>query len=585
MNLFTLYRSHVLGIIQTLEKAGLHPEGLPTDAIEVSPPREAAHGDMATNVAMVLAAKAGKKPRDIAELVVKELKTVPTVANVEIAGPGFINITLKPEVWQGVIPEILSEGIAYGNSQVGKNIRVNVEYVSANPTGPMHVGHGRGAVVGDATAMLLIKAGYSVTKEYYINDAGAQVQVLCDSVMLRYREALGEFIGEIPAGLYPGEYMKAVGEGLAKVHGNKLLSAPKEVWYPIVREYAVESLMAMIKDDLALMGIHHDVFASEYEITKAGRVEEAIDVLKEKGLVYVGVLEPPKGKPAPEDWEPRPQTLFKSTQFGDDVDRALQKSDGSWTYFAPDIAYHFDKYKRGHDVLIDIFGADHGGYAKRIKAVVQALSDGKCQVDVKLCQLVKLMRAGEPVKMSKRAGTFVTLREVVEEVGKDVFRFIMLTRKNDASLDFDFAKVTEQSKDNPVFYVQYAHARCKSVLRMAQEEQPEAVKSSLTPTAAQLSVMSTPAELELIKLLATWPRLVEQAALAYEPHRIAFYLQELAAGFHGFWNKGNEDVSLRFILKDDLQKTIARLALVRSVATVIASGLWVLGVEPAEEMR
>jgi arginyl-tRNA synthetase len=584
MNIFAEYRNRILRIVNTLVLAGKLPAGMAVEAVEVSPPREASHGDLATNVAMVLASKAAMKPRDIAELVLVALQSEPGVAKVEIAGPGFINITLKPEMWQGILPVVLKEGIAFGNSAIGNGVRANVEYVSANPTGPMHVGHGRGAVVGDALAMLLIKAGYSVTKEYYVNDAGAQVQVLCDSVMLRYQEALGEDIGEIPAGLYPGDYLKAVGEGLAKVHGNELLKKPKEVWYPIVREYAVSTLLAMIKEDLALLGIHHDVFASEYEITKAGRVDEAVEVLRDKGLVYVGVLEPPKGKVV-EDWEPRPQTLFKSSQFGDDVDRALKKSDGSWTYFAPDIAYHYDKYKRGHDVLIDIFGADHGGYVKRIKAVVEALSDGKCKTDVKLCQLVKLLRNGEPVKMSKRAGTFVTLKEVVEEVGKDVFRFIMLTRKNDASLDFDFAKVTEQSKDNPVFYVQYAHARCKSVLRMAREDMGEAVALSEKPNSAQLSLLSSPSELELIRLLAGWPRLVEQAAAAFEPHRVAFYLQEVAAAFHGYWNKGNEDVSLRFILKDDLQKTIARLALVRVVATVIASGLWVLGVEPVEEMR
>jgi arginyl-tRNA synthetase len=584
MNIFAEYRSRILQIVDTLVLAGKLPAGMAVEAVEVSPPREASHGDLATNVAMVLASKAAMKPRDIAELMLVALQSEPGVAKVEIAGPGFINITLKPEMWQGILPVVLKEGIAFGNSAIGNGVRANVEYVSANPTGPMHVGHGRGAVVGDALAMLLIKAGYSVTKEYYVNDAGAQVQVLCDSVMLRYQEALGEDIGEIPAGLYPGDYLKAVGEGLAKAHGDDLLKKPKEVWYPIVREYAVSTLLAMIKEDLALLGIHHDVFASEYEITKAGRVDEAVEVLRDKGLVYVGVLEPPKGKVV-EDWEPRPQTLFKSSQFGDDVDRALKKSDGSWTYFAPDIAYHYDKYKRGHDVLIDIFGADHGGYVKRIKAVVEALSDGKCKTDVKLCQLVKLLRNGEPVKMSKRAGTFVTLKEVVEEVGKDVFRFIMLTRKNDASLDFDFAKVTEQSKDNPVFYVQYAHARCKSVLRMAREDMGDAVTLSEKPNSSQLSLLSSPSELELIRLLAGWPRLVEQAATAFEPHRVAFYLQEVAAAFHGYWNKGNEDVSLRFILKDDLQKTIARLALVRVVATVIASGLWVLGVEPVEEMR
>ena len=585
MNIFTIYRAHIVTILEGLQAEGKIPGGLDFSGIDASPPREASHGDIATNAAMVLAGKAGMKPRDIAELLVAGLLKLPSVTKAEIAGPGFINLTLKADVWQGIIPHILEEGIAFGNSTIGKGKKVNVEYVSANPTGPMHVGHGRGAVVGDALAQLLIKAGFSVTKEYYINDAGSQINVLAESAYLRYREALGEEIGEIPAGLYPGEYMKLAGEGLAKYYGDKFLKAPTEVWLPEVRKFTIETMMAMIKEDLALLGIHHDVFVSEQGVRDAGKVEETLALLEQKGLIYVGVLEPPKGKPAPEDWEPRPQTLFKSTEFGDDVDRALKKSDGSWTYFAPDIAYHYDKFQRGFDLMINIFGADHGGYTKRLKSSVKALSSGKAQLEVLLTQLVKLTRNGEPVKMSKRAGTFVTLREVVEEVGKGVFRFIMLTRKNDMPLDFDFAKVMEQSKDNPVFYVQYAHARAKSALRLAQQEAPDAVKQSQTPDASLLEALKTQAEMDVIKLLASFPRTVEAAALANEPHRIAFFLQDVAAAFHGLWNKGNEDVSLRFVLKDDLQKTAARLALVRAVTTVIASGLWVMGVEPLDEMR
>jgi len=489
-----------------------------------------------------------------------------------------------PAFWQKQIQVILKEGKSYGNSSVGAGRKVNVEYVSANPTGPMHVGHGRGAVYGDALALLLIKAGFNVTKEYYINDAGAQVDVLARSVFLRYREACGENIGEIPEGLYPGDYLVPVGEALAREYGKKWLGAPEQEWLVSVRSFTITCMMALIKEDLAQLGIHHDVFTSERELTNSGRIEEALRLLQDKGLIYVGVLEPPKGK-APDDWEPREQTLFKSTQFGDDIDRAIKKSDGSWTYFAPDIAYHYDKFKRGHELMVDVLGADHGGYAKRIQAAVKALTDGKASLEVKLCQLVKFLRAGEPVKMSKRKGTFMTVREVVEEVGSPVFRFIMLTRKNDAALDFDFVKVMEQSKDNPVFYVQYAHARAKSALRNGAQEAGVAWAFSESPTMEQIARLTHPAELELIRFLSSWPRLVEAAALAYEPHRIAFYLQELAAHFHGLWNLGNGDISLRFIQKDAIDLTAARLALVRAVATVIASGLMVLGVEPVEEMR
>jgi arginyl-tRNA synthetase len=585
MNIFNQFKDHIATIITQLVTDGKIHLTAEFPVFDVSPPREASHGDLATNIAMVLASKTGKKPREIADMVVSVLLGLKSVAKAEIAGPGFINITLKPSVWQHIIPSILKEGIAFGNSTMGAGKKINVEYVSANPTGPMHVGHGRGAVVGDALAMLLIKAGFSVTKEYYINDGGGQIDKLADSAFLRYREALGEDIGEMPEGMYPGEYMKAIGEGLAKKHERDLLQMERADWLPMVRKFAVDVNMATIREDLAVIGIKHDVFTSEQAVIDAGKVNEAIALLEGKGLLYTGVLEPPKGKPIPEDFEPKPQLLFKASQFGDDCDRAVKKSDGSWAYMTPDIAYHLDKYQRGFIDMILIVGADHAGYQKRIQAAVKALTDGIGAVEVKLCQLVKFMKGGEPLKMSKRAGTFVTVREVVDEVGRGVFRFIMLTRKNDAPLDFDFVKVMEQSKDNPVFYVQYAHARCKSVIRMANEDAADAVKQSEHPSKELVEKLSTPAELELIQVLANWPRIVEGAAQSYEPHRIAFYLQELAAAFHGYWNKGNEDASLRFILKDDLQMTTARLALVRSVATVIASGLWVLGVEPLEEMR
>ncbi len=558
--------------------------GTNVDKIDDVPPKEAGHGDIATNAAMVLAAQTKQKPRDIAEALLPLIQALPQVAKAEIAGPGFINITLADSVWQQTVADMIAAGDGYGASKMGAGKKVNVEYVSANPTGPMHVGHGRGAVFGDALATLMQKAGYTVTREYYVNDAGGQVDKLAESAYLRYREANGEAIGDIPAGLYPGDYLQPVGRGIAAIFGDSLMDKPREEWLPTVRDFTLEAVMAMIKDDLAILNIKHDVFVSERAITAAGKVEEAIATLDKKGLIYTGILEAPKGK-TPDDWEPRPQTLFKATLFGDDVDRAIKKSDGSWTYFAPDIAYHYDKCQRGFDQLIDVFGADHGGYVKRIKAAVKALSDDKVGIDVKLCQLVKFLRNGEPAKMSKRAGTFVTVREVVEEVGAGAFRFIMLTRKNDAPLDFDFAKVMEQSKDNPVFYVQYAHARCCSILRNGANELPEAVALADKPNAALFAHISHPAELALVRLLASFPRMVESAANAFEPHRIAFYLQDVAAEFHSFWNLGNDDLSLRFLQKDDVEKTASKLVLAKAVRNVIASGLRVLGTEPLEEMR
>lgn len=578
MNIYKIIESEIHKIVQqefVAEAGGL-------GRIEATPTREAAHGDVATNAAMVIAAKRKGNPREIAEKLLPLIRVLPQVESAEIAGPGFINLRLKLEVWQRMVVDILQAGEGFGTSTLGRGQKVNVEYVSANPTGPMHVGHGRGAVYGDALASLLLKAGYEVTKEYYINDAGAQIDKLAESAFLRYREALGETIGDIPEGLYPGDYLVPVGRALAKEYGDKFKSAPKEEWLPVMRPFVVQQMMELIRSDLAVMGIRHDVFTSEHELAKAGRVEEAIAELDRRGLIYQGVLEPPKGT-TPEDWEPRPQTLFKASQFGDDSDRPIKKSDGSWTYFAPDIACHWDKVKRGHTKLIDVFGADHGGYVKRISAAVAALTDSKVPVEVKLCQLVKFLRGGQPAKMSKRAGTFVTVREVVDEVGKDVFRFIMLTRKNDAPLDFDFEKVMEQSKDNPVFYVQYAHARAHSVLRNIAAEMPEALEPR--PAVSLAPFLATEAELSLIRTLAMWPRMVETAAAACEPHRVAFYLHDVAAAFHGFWNLGNDEIMLRFIVKNDISLTAARALLARAVAVVIASGLRVLGVEPLEEMR
>jgi len=590
-NIFSDFRRLVVAALEDLGQQGALQPALDLSRVAVEPPRDPAHGDLATNAAMVLAGPLKENPMGLAEriaavLVRREFSTGGyrgagfTAAP---AKPGFINIKLAPEVWHAQLRAILAAGNSFGDSEIEGRERVNVEFVSTNPTGPMHVAHGRGAVVGDALASLLSKAGFSVAREYYINDSGAQVDILARSTYLRYREALGEAVGPIPEGYYPGEYLVETGRALAERDGNRWLGRPEQEWLAPVREFAVEQMMALIQADLAAIGVRHDLFVSERELVAKGAVDECLTELEQRGLIYTGVLEPPKGK-LPDDWEPRAQTLFRATRFGDDVDRPLKKSDGSWTYFAGDIAYHRDKFRRGFANLIDVWGADHGGYVKRLQAAVRAVTDGAATLDVKLCQLVNMFDKGVPVRMSKRAGTFVTLHEVVDEVGKDVFRFIMLTRRNDQALDFDFDKVTEQSRDNPVFYVQYAHARAASVMRHAVEQFPDDDLSDAALSGAPLERLCDPAELALIRQLAGWPRLVESAAEAHEPHRVAFYLQEAAALFHALWNKGKDEATLRFILAAEPALTRARLALVRAVSIVIASGLVVIGVEPAQEM-
>jgi arginyl-tRNA synthetase len=608
-NIFADFRRLVLAALDELAAKGALRSPLDLSRVAVELPRDPANGDLSTNAAMVLAGAlpahldrainptfAGSgmmetPPMALARQIADALASRELVTGdyrgsgftVAPAKPGFINIRLAPEIWHAQLRAILRAGTAFGDSAIGGGKCVNVEFVSANPTGPMHVGHGRGAVVGDALAGLLAKAGFGVQREYYVNDAGAQVDVLARSTHLRYREALGEAIGPIPEGLYPGNYLAEAGRALAERDGRKWLGRSEAEWLVPTRDFAVEQMMRLIRDDLALLGVHHDLFVSERSLTERGAIDDCVRVLADRGLVYTGTLEPPKGK-LPDDWEPRPQTLFRATSFGDEVDRPLKKSDGSWTYFAADIAYHHDKVQRGFDKMIDVWGADHGGYVKRLQAAIQALTNGAAALDVKICQLVNLFDRGAPVRMSKRAGTFVTLREVVDVVGKDVFRFIMLTRRNDQALDFDFAKVTEQSKDNPVFYVQYAHARAASVMRHAAEQFPEDDLSDAALAEAPLERLSDTSEISLIRQLAGWPRLVEAAAEAHEPHRIAFYLQEVAAQFHMLWNKGKDEATLRFILASDAELTRARLALVRGVALVIASGLAVFGVEPAQEM-
>jgi arginyl-tRNA synthetase len=585
MNIFGLFERRVAEAIERLAQTGRLPAGLDTGHILVEPPRDTSHGDLATNAAMALAKPAAMKPRDLAGLLAEDLRTDPRVSEVTVAGPGFINLRLIPGVHHDVVRAALLDPAGFGRSGRGAGEAVNVEYVSANPTGPMHVGHGRGAVFGDALANLLEAAGYKVTREYYINDAGAQVDVLARSAFLRYREALGDEIGEIPEGLYPGDYLKPLGAALAAAHGRSLLQMPDEQWLPIVRQAAIDAMMALIREDLAAVSIRHDVFFSERSLTTGTTdlIAATIEELRSRDLVYEGRLEPPKGQPI-EDWEDREQTLFRASQFGDDVDRPLLKSDGSYTYFAADIAYHRSKFERGFNHMIDVWGADHGGYVKRMAAAVQAVSGGKADLDVKLCQLVKLLRGGDPVKMSKRAGDFVTLRDVVDEVGTDPVRFMMLYRKNDAPLEFDLAKVLEQSKDNPVFYVQYAHARAASVFRQAREafgRAPEAAELA----AADLSLLTDEAEEELARRIGQYPRAVDAAAAAHEPHRIAFYLYDLAGLFHALWNKGKDLPQLRFVKQGDEQSTLARLALVGALKGVLASGLSILGVQAPEEMR
>ena len=584
MNVFKHFRGEIVATIEAAMAAGDLPAGLDLARVAVEPPRDAGHGDLATNAAMVLAKPADLPPRQVAERLLPRLATLAMVDEVGIAGPGFVNLRLNDEFWRQRLVEILAAGAAYGESTQGAGRAVNVEYVSANPTGPLHLAHARGAVVGDALASLLVKVGHRVTREYYINDAGGQVDTLARSTHLRYREALGEAVGTIPEGFYPGDYLKAVGEALAARDGTRWRDLPEEQWLAPVRQFAIDAMMESVKSDLEQLGIRFDRFSSERALVESGGVETALEVLDERGLLYTGVLDPPKGKTV-EDWEPRPQTLFRATQFGDDVDRPLRKSDGSWTYFASDIAYHLDKVRRGSPTLIDIWGADHAGYVKRLQAAVTAVTGGQGALDVKICQLVKLLRNGAPVKMSKRSGTFVTLAEVVDEVGRGAVRFIMLTRRNDAPLDFDLDKVVEHSRDNPVFYVQYAHARARSVLRLAAAEMADLDLSPAGLAEAPLARLTDPAELGLIKAMAGWPRLVETAAEAHEPHRVAFYLYDLAAAFHALWHKGNDEARLRFLLPDDRATTLARLALVQSLAFIIASGLGIIGVEPVEEMR
>ena len=586
-NIFAEMLDRVRRVSDELIAARVLPAGIDLSRVTIEPPRDAAHGDMATNAAMVLAKDAGKKPRELADALAEKLRADELVAKVDIAGPGFINLTLKPSAWITTLRGAVELGAQFGKRDIGAGAPINVEYVSANPTGPMHVGHCRGAVFGDALANLLAFTGFKVTREYYVNDAGAQVDQLARSAYLRYREALGEDVGAIPEGLYPGDYLKPVGVALAAEYGDALTKKTEADWLPDVRKKAIEMMMASVRADLAALNIEFDVFYSERSLIEGGvdLVAATIDWLRARDYVYEGRLPPPKGA-LPEDWEDREQTLFRSTAFGDDIDRPLKKSDGSYTYFASDIAYHRSKLERGFRTLIDVWGADHGGYIKRMQAAVAALSDRKAELDVKLVQLVKLLRAGEPVKMSKRAGEFVTLREVVDEVGRDAVRFMMLFRKNDAALDFDLAKVIEQSRDNPVFYVQYGHARGQSVFRNAREAFPDLPADMINLLeAANLDRLSDPAELALMRQIALYPRVVEGAAAAHEPHRIAFYLYDLASEFHSLWTLGNASPHLRFIIQNDRELTLARLVLIQGVVTVLASGLALLGVAAPNEMR
>ena len=580
MNLFTHVREILIDILHDLSTQGILPADTDFSQITVEPPKDSRHGDMATNAAMILSKSVETKPRELAKIISESLSQNEIVLSVDIAGPGFINISLSEACWHSLLSCVLLNGINFGRSNIGYSKKVNVEFVSANPTGPLHVGHTRGAVFGDALASLLSYSGYEVTREYYINDGGAQVDVLARSVFLRYQEAFGKEV-VFEDGTYPGDYLIPIALKLKDKVGDAYLQKSEDKWLPEFRDYAVQAMMDLIKSDLDLLGIEMDTYFSEKSLYDSGQIEAALDRLKNNGLIYKGILEPPKGKKT-EDWEPREQTLFKSTLHGDDVDRPVLKSDGTWTYFAPDIAYHFDKITRGFDLLIDIFGADHGGYVKRMKAAVSALSNGEVPLDIKLCQLVKLYQNGEPFKMSKRAGNFVMLRDLVEQVGPDVTRFVMLTRKNDAALDFDFQKVLEQSRENPVFYVQYAHARIKSVIRKAEELDIDISDRDLSET--NLTGLTHSSELSLIKKIAEWPRLVEVAARLYEPHRIAFYLFDLSSQLHAHWSKGSDNPDLRFLHNDNLVKTQSKIALARAVSIVISSGLAILGVKPAEKM-
>jgi len=577
MSLYAQYAALLDGVLDDLIADGALPAGIDRKNVTVEPPRDPAHGDLATNAAMVLAKAAGTNPRALAEAIKPKLEALPPVTSVEIAGPGFINLRLTPEAWRDELKTILREGEEYGLSTIGNNERVNVEYVSANPTGPLHMGHCRGAVVGDSLARLLEAAGFRVTKEYYVNDAGAQVDTLARSVHLRYREALGEDIGEIPEGMYPGNYLKPVGVLLAAEHGAKFASAPEAEWLPAFRDAAIAAMLDLIRHDLGLLGIHHDLFSSEAEVQRKGAVDEAMGVLRDKGLVYEGVLERPKSLDPHDEWEPVELTLFRSSQFGDDQDRPMKKSDGSWTYFGSDAAYHWQKTQTA-DHLVNIWGADHSGTVKRVQSAVTALTGGRVDLDVKIINMVRLFRGGEPVKMSKRAGDFVTLADVLEEVGKDVVRFMMLTKRADTPLDFDFAKVVEASKDNPVFYVQYAHARIRSLKRKSAEAGVD------LNAPADLDLLDEE-ELALVKRAAQYSRVIESAAMAHEPHRIAFFLYDLAAEFHALWNRGNDDPARRFLVENNPQLSRARLELAIGIAQIIKSGLALMGVAATEEMR
>lgn len=584
MNVFNLYQNEIVKLLDDMVAKGELPAGLDFSKVKVEPPREAAHGDMATNAAMVISKPAGKNPRQLGEILVEKLKELPTVSEASVAGPGFVNFRLKSEFWLEIIKDILNAGIHYGDSTMGKAEKVNIEYVSVNPTGPMHAGHIRGAVIGDTLASLLQKAGYDVTREYYFNDAGAQVDVLARTTFLRYREALGEDIGEIPDGLYPGEYLKDVGAALAERDGNKWLGKDESEWLVPIREFAVAAMMIMIRKDLELIGIHHDVFTNEREMVENGTLDICFKKLQDLGLVYQGTLPPPRGKEM-DDWEPVELTLFRSSQFGDSTDRPLKKRDGYWAYIMPDIAYHYNKISRGYGWMINLLGKDHGGYLERMRPAVAALGGDKVKLDVVYCAMVKILKDGVPVKLSKRSGNMITLREIVEEVGSGAVRFYMMSRTPDSELDFDFTKVVEQSKDNPVFYVQYAHARCCSVLRNAGEMFKGVDLSDAALTQANVQRLNSEAELQLVRMMAGWPRMVCSAAEAHEPHRIASFLHDMASEFHAFWNKGRDDTTLRFLIEQDKELSMARLALVRAVATVIASGLAVMGVTPLEELH